>query len=215
MAMGSPNSGAPDLLRSGEKVSVRAEALTLARGDRVLVEGLSFAAEPGDYIEVRGANGSGKTTLLRTIAGLAKPLAGEVNINAEQPELAVHLLGHRDGLKPTESVRQHLNYWRGLLSDDDLSIHPAILSHLGLDRVTRLPVRVLSQGQQRRLSLGRLLMVSRPVWLLDEPAAALDTAGRELVDTMIAGQIRRGGIVIAAVHEALGVMPTRTIELSA
>jgi len=83
---------------------------------------------------------------------------------------------------------------------------------LGLgDRLTR----TLSQGQARRLALSRLLIAPRPIWLLDEPAAALDAQGRDLLSDTIDAHRLDGGVVIAAVHEALGPAPTHTLTVGA
>lgn len=197
-----------------DKPSVRVEALTLARGDRVLCEGLSFAAGAGDYVELRGPNGSGKTTLLRALAGYVRPRAGAIAIaGAEEAPLALHYVGHLNGLKGAASVRAHLRYWRGLFSG--AGDEGAALDALGLAGQADLPARVLSQGQARRLALARLALAPRPIWLLDEPAAALDTAGREMLHGLIARQRAAGGLVLAAVHEALGPAPTQSLALGA
>lgn len=190
---------------------VEVEALALRRGARVLFEGLSFRAGPGDFIELRGANGSGKTSLLRAIAGLLRPAAGAIRIDgAEEPALSLHLLGHRDGLKGALSVRAHARYWAGLLgAGGDVE---AALARVGLGRIADLPAQVLSQGQARRLALTRLLTAPRPIWLLDEPASGLDANGRALLDALIAEHRAGGGLVIAALHESLGVDGAR-VEL--
>jgi heme exporter protein A len=194
-----------------DKPSLRVEGLSLSRGGRVLFENLSFAAEPGAYIELRGANGAGKTSLLRALAGFLKPSAGSIAFdNIVEPALAMHFVGHVNALKREASVRSHLRYWAGLFGASfDERMH---LSNVGLDGLGNRPVRTLSQGQARRLALARILLAPRPIWLLDEPAAALDDKGRALVADVIAAHRANGGMAIAAVHEALGPA-TQTIAL--
>jgi heme exporter protein A len=68
-----------------------------------------------------------------------------------------------------------------------------------------LPAAYLSAGQRRRLSVARLLTVRRPVWLLDEPANALDAAGQSLFVALMADHLAHGGLIIAATHAPLGV----------
>ncbi len=184
----------------------------MARGGRVLFEGLSFGAEPGAYVEIRGANGSGKTSLLRTIAGLLRPRAGRVDVDGvSEPALSLHYIAHLNGLKGAASVRSHVRYWAGLFgSATDVGV---LLLRLGLHAQAELPTRVLSQGQARRLALLRLQIAPRPIWLLDEPAAALDDAGRAVVAELIEAHRGNGGIALAAVHEALGPTPTQTLTL--
>ncbi len=199
-----------------DRPSLSVERLSAARGGRVLFEDLSFTAQPGDFIEIRGANGAGKTTLLRTLAFLAKAFKGTIGFAdcGDAPELALHLIGHRDGLKPSADAQAHLRYWAGLLGGSEAAISPA-LERVGLASIAHLPARALSQGQARRLSLARLLVAPRPVWLLDEPAASLDANGRALLGDMITTHRASGGIVLAAVHEALGPAPSQTLSLDA
>jgi len=195
-----------------DKPTIRVEAITLSRGQRVLFEGLSFAAASGAYVEVQGSNGSGKTSLLRALAGLLRPRAGEIAFDGvEDPALALHYLAHANALKREASVRDHLRYWAGLFSGAPSEDFVAQMLDLG--RVMELPVRVLSQGQARRLALARLIVAPRPVWLLDEPAAALDDAGKAVLNEMIASHRASGGIAVAAVHEPLGVTPSLVVRV--
>jgi heme exporter protein A len=197
-----------------DKPKIRVDALSVARGGRVLFEGLSFAAEPGAYLEIRGGNGAGKTSLLRTLAGYLKPRSGQIAFeNAEEPSLALHFVGHQNGLKPTVSVASHLRYWAGLFG---VAIEAGVAAEkLGLSALLERPARTLSQGQARRLSLSRLVLAPRPIWLLDEPAAALDANGKAMLATIIDAHRADGGVVLAAVHEALGPTPSQTLTVSA
>ncbi|MBS0384570.1 MAG: heme ABC exporter ATP-binding protein CcmA [Proteobacteria bacterium] len=194
-----------------DKPGISVHDLAIARGGRVLFEALSFAVQSGGYAEVRGANGSGKTSLLRAIAGFLKPRAGRIAFeHIEERATALHFLGHLNALKQAASVRAHLRYWAGLLSGGD---EDGALASIGLAGIADLPARALSQGQGRRLAIGRLLVAPRPVWLLDEPAAALDAAGRDMLAGLIADHRRGGGIVLAAVHEPLGVEPDQVVTV--
>lgn len=200
-------------MADGEKVGVRADALAIQRGARLLFMDLSFAAQSGDYLEIRGANGAGKTSLLRAIAGFLRPAAGRISFeNAEEPALALHYVGHLNGLKGGVSPRAHMRYWAGLF--EGAGAIEAAAATLGVTSLLDLPARVLSQGQQRRVALTRLLIAPRPIWLLDEPAAALDTAGRTSVADLVTSHCGRGGVVLAAVHEPLGPTPMRSVVIS-
>ncbi|MGH6950595.1 MAG: heme ABC exporter ATP-binding protein CcmA [Vitreimonas sp.] len=197
-----------------DKPSLRVEGLMLSRGARTLVRDLSFTAAAGDLVEVRGPNGSGKTTLLRALAGFFKPQGGRLAYEGvEEPALALHYVGHVPALKGAASVRAHVCYWQGLFgvtARDSVTI-----AAFGLIKQAALPVRALSQGQQRRLALARLHLAARPIWLLDEPAAGLDADGREMLAEFIESHRLQGGIAIAAVHGALGPPPSRTVTLGA
>ena len=201
-------------MAEGQQAGVRADALAIRRGSRLLFENLSFAAKAGDYLEVRGANGAGKTSLLRAIAGFLSPSGGGIAFdNVEEPALWLHYVGHLNGLKGNVSPRAHMRYWAGLFGGGG-SIDDAA-SKLGVLALLDLPARVLSQGQQRRVALTRLLIAPRAVWLLDEPGAALDSAGRGIVADIISSHCAGGGVVLAAVHEPLGPTPAHIITVGA
>lgn len=197
-----------------EEPKLRVEGLAVSRGGRRLFADLSFAAGGGDFVELRGANGSGKTSLLRALAGFLRPSAGAIAFEpADEPGLALHYLGHQNGLKSAVSAQAHAHYWAGLLGGS-ASVQDAI-GRVGLAAQAELPARALSQGQARRLALSRLLLAPRPIWLLDEPAAALDAQGRTMLASLIDEHRRRGGLVVAAVHEPLGPAPSQTLTIGA
>jgi heme exporter protein A len=88
----------------------------------------------------------------------------------------------------------------------------AALARLGLGHLADLPAAYLSAGQRRRLALARLLTVSRPLWLLDEPMAALDRASQGELAALMAEHVAAGGIVMAATHGPLGI-PARDLVI--
>jgi heme exporter protein A len=178
------------------------------RGGREVFSGLGFEASSGELLAVRGPNGSGKTSLLRLIAGLLVPAAGSIVLEGGEAEFTLaeqaHYLGHRDALKPALSVRENLGFWRNFLGGKALESSDG-LKAVGLDHTAYLPAAYLSAGQRRRLSLARLVSVQRPVWLLDEPTAALDAAGQELLASLMREHLGGGGLIIAATHGPLGI----------
>jgi heme exporter protein A len=192
------NSQAPSLLTGA--------GLGMIRGERVLFREVSVAVRAGDALLLRGANGAGKTTLLRILAGLTRPEAGRVT-----REAAHHWVGHREGLKPQETPREHLKLWAqawGSGADTD-----SVLTRMGLARPADVAGRYLSAGQRRRTALARLLLEDRPVWLLDEPYTALDADGRKLVDDLISAHRAKGGAVVAAIHGEAGFAASGDLTL--
>jgi heme exporter protein A len=180
--------------------SLTAEKLACVRGDKKLFDGLNFRVTAGQALAVEGANGAGKTSLLRLIAGFLAPAAGRLIVksaegesdDAEERGKIIGWLGHQDGLKPQLTVFEQLNFFAHLYGK---VADAALLEQIGLARQADLPCRYLSAGQRRRLALARLLASARPLWLLDEPFAALDAAGQALVGQLMARHCGAGGII--------------------
>jgi heme exporter protein A len=189
--------------------------VSCVRGGREVFSGLSFEASSGDALAVVGPNGSGKTSLLRLIAGVLAPSGGSIALEGGESELTLseqtHYLGHRDALKPALSVRENLTFWRDFLGGATFDLAES-LAIVELDHAAQLPASFLSAGQRRRLSIARLLTVRRPVWLLDEPTNALDTAGQKLFAHLMGDHLAQGGLILAATHTPLGV-PTRSLRV--
>jgi heme exporter protein A len=186
------------------------------RGGREVFSGLDFEASSGEALAVTGPNGSGKTSLLRLIAGLLTVAGGSIGLDGGETELTLpeeaHYLGHRDALKPALSVSENLTFWRDFLggapSDTKESLEQNLrqsLAAVGLDHAIDLPAAYLSAGQRRRLSIARLLVVRRPLWLLDEPTNALDAAGQTMFAGLMTDHLARGGLIVAATHAPLGI----------
>ncbi len=187
--------------------------VSATRGYRTLFRDLSFSAGSGEIIELRGENGAGKSTLLRILAGLTRPDIGKISYAATQSELdfPVHFLGHQDGIKAQESVEQQLLFWVQFFGEEKTKVRPA-LERVGLWKRRDVPGRGLSAGQRRRLSLARLLITYRPVWLLDEPLAALDAKGQIIAKDIIADHLKADGAVVTAMHGD-GFENARQIEI--
>jgi heme exporter protein A len=199
-------------------VTLTATGLCLSRGGLVLVENFTLNLSPGDALLLTGANGAGKTTLLRALAGFIQPDAGTVSVN-DAPVLKTaneHIawLGHTDGLKPSETVRQSLQFWCDVSGLSRLAIMPALRA-LHMDRYIDRPTGRLSRGQQRRVALARVALSQRSVWLLDEPAGPLDAKGRDRLAGLVEQHRSAGGIVIAATHQLLDWPDARTQVIGA
>ncbi|GGD42037.1 heme ABC exporter ATP-binding protein CcmA [Aureimonas glaciei] len=187
--------------------------LCASRGGSVIAGPLDFALSGGEALVVTGENGAGKSTLLRTLAGLLPPGGGALEIEgflAADGEPARHLgdiahyLGHRQAMKPAESVGGGLGFWRDFFGTPGLAIEAA-LAAVGLPGVAGLPFGYLSAGQQRRAAIARLLVAQRSVWILDEPTAALDQGSQAMFARLLAAHLETGGIVVAATHQPLGL----------
>jgi len=198
--------------------AIEARELTVSRGGRLVLSGLSFHARPGTLTALTGPNGSGKSTLLRVLAGLLRPDSGTLRFEGWGEATAIsHYLGHADALKPALSLRETLSFWAALYGSGERGSagDPAqAAAEVGLAHALDLPVGVLSAGQRRRAGLARLLLNPRPLWLLDEPAAALDRDGEALLGRLLAAHLGAGGLVMAATHGDLPITPDAVLDLS-
>jgi len=197
-------------------IRLSAQDLGCVRGGREVFEGVNFTVAGGEVLAVTGRNGAGKTTLLRLIAGLLEPARGRLELtggaaDATLPEQA-HYLGHRDALKPALSVQENLAFWRAFFGGHDASAAGA-LETVGLADLAGLPAAYLSAGQRRRLAIARLIAAPRPIWLLDEPTAALDTAGQGRLVELMRGHLGHGGLIVAATHGPLGLDGVKELRL--
>jgi heme exporter protein A len=186
--------------------------LSCAAGPRPLFTDLDFDLQPGRWTMLTGPNGSGKTTLLRAIAGLVRPLAGNLSweghpcrpASAEWHARFVYQ-GHAAGWKSEWTVAENLRAQVALDSGRSAA-GPALddaIARVGLERRRNLPFGRLSAGQRRRLSLARLALGARPLWLLDEPTTALDVDGQRILAELIDTHLDRGGCALIATHQSL------------
>lgn len=197
-----------------------ANDLCLLRGDRCLFQQLDFALNPGELLVVEGTNGSGKTSLLRGIAGLLEFAAGHIAWDGEKvsdayQEFRADLvwLSHRVGFKEELNLLENLKFEAALRSSS-MEKTDAVIERLGLARLTSLPFRYLSAGQQRRVALARLLLTNARLWLMDEPFTNLDRAGQALVAELISEHLAGGGLCIVASHQVVDIdAPTTRVTL--
>ena len=203
---------------------LEASQIECVRGSRRLFRDLSFRLEAHQALRVRGENGSGKTSLLRIVAGLSPAESGRVSWNdgnihtlGEDYLRDLLFLGHSNGLKDDLSPVENLRYalaLAGVVADE-----PALresLAEQGLAAIADLPVKLLSQGQKRRVALTRLsFSAEKPLWILDEPFTALDAAAVERLARTITKQLQRGGMLMFTTHQEVALPGTtmRTLEL--
>jgi heme exporter protein A len=201
---------------------LEAERLEARRGYTTLFTGVAFTVHAGEALVVNGPNGSGKTTLLRIVAGLTQPFDGEVRWrNQPVDPFSVRMRndvafnGHLPALKDELSVEENLAYWIAL--DCGTCSHSTFgdaLEKVALGRQRKLPARVLSQGQRRRVGLARLSLSCRTLWILDEPLTALDMDGVDILRELLDAHLERGGLCVAASHQPLPMTKAREKTLT-
>jgi heme exporter protein A len=199
-----------------------AEGLSATRGEDLIFQDISFEIGSGEALVVKGPNGSGKSTLLRVLAGLLPAEAGTATLLAaahpvERLGEACHYLGHRNAMKRELTVDENLAFWKDFFGDfpggAGVDVDEAVES-VGLGGIAHLPFGYLSAGQQRRMAMAKLLVAWRPVWILDEPTAALDVAAETMFAGLVMAHLGRGGIAIAATHQPLGLEGVKELRMT-
>lgn len=196
--------------------------LEITRGDRRLLDSVELALKPGTLLRVAGSNGSGKTSLLRALCGLLAPSAGDIlwngeNIRALREEFCRNLVyvGHNNALKDELTASENL---RVLCALSGIATGEAerldALAAFGLQGREHLPAKSLSQGQRRRTALARLALAGAlPLWILDEPLAALDTAAVSHVQDVVSRHLAGGGMVVMTTHQDAAIAAPVTQQL--
>jgi heme exporter protein A len=189
-----------------------ASDLACERNGRMVFSGLSFDVAPGQCVELRGTNGAGKSSLLRVIAGLVPKAAGTITLDGKDDfATSLHLIAHADAMKSALTVAENLAFWAAVLGGTGID---NAMQAFRLDALRHEPAQLLSAGQRRRLALARLFLQARSLWLLDEPMTALDAASQEALRQHMRAHLTAGGMVMAATHGDLGLVPDRVITLS-
>ena len=196
-------------------------------GNFPALAGVDLTVEPGEIVLARGPNGAGKTTLLRLCAGLVRPEAGSVEVlghdlvhERRSVRRRVALLGHATGLYDDLTVVQNVHFWAraaGLSAEEATDRVGVAMVRLGVaERLFGQPVHTLSAGQRRRASLAALVVRRPELWLLDEPHAGLDQAGRDVVDILIGDAVASGATVLVSSHELdrVAVLGPRVVTIA-
>ena len=196
-------------------MELKGDQLACNRGGREVFSGVSFNLSAGGALVVTGRNGAGKSSLLRMIAGLVRVAAGKLTLNGGDPDIPIaeqaHYLGHLDAMKPALTVGENLQFWTGFLGARGDT--KSALQAVDLAPLADLPAGYLSAGQRRRLSIARLVAVPRAIWLLDEPTSSLDVPSQTRLAELMREHLGKGGMIIAAVHGAVGIERARELKL--
>ena len=199
------------------------EAVAVLGGFPVLA-GASLSVSSGEIVLLRGPNGAGKTSVLRLCAGLLPVARGsgtifglDLTTQREAIRPRVGLLGHRNGLYNDLTVAENVAFWGSTVGATDAEI-AAAAARLGVDgRLNEVVVSKLSAGQKRRTALACLVARRAELWLLDEPHAGLDAAGRDELDDVLRQAVSSGATVLVASHELerAGSLADRVVDVIA
>jgi len=189
-------------------------ALMFSRNNMPVFGPLDFHVDCAEALLVQGGNGAGKTTLLRVLAGLLGADSGQILLDGAPADAvrrarAMCYLGHLPAFKADLSAQENLRFLSQLHGARALALTDA-MALVGLPGYADTPVRQLSAGQKKRLSLARIWLSPASLWLLDEPYANLDLDGIELVNRMVRAHLDAGGAALVTTHGAYAAPPVRT-----
>jgi heme ABC exporter ATP-binding subunit CcmA len=203
--------------------AVRLRSTVCLLGRFPALAGVDLTVTRGETLLVRGANGAGKTTLFRALAGLVPVVEGHAEVlgcdlrrDRRAVRRRVGLLGHGAALYDDLTVADNLRFWAraGRARGADL---PGAMARFGLDgRLADVLAARLSAGQRRRAALAVLVARAPELWLLDEPHAGLDAAGRDVLDDLVREVAAAGSTVVLASHELdrAATLATRSVTLA-
>jgi heme exporter protein A len=199
------------------------EKVHVWRGDRHVLNSVSFLLGPRQLLHVSGPNGTGKTTLLRVACGLLRPEQGQVSwlgnsissVRADYQAILAYA-SHEPALKGDLTALENLHFAVGLKRRTSAADLRAAMERTGVGACADLPARVLSAGQRRRVAMARVLAMGASLWLLDEPFTNLDAAGTDLMSALLQMHVAGGGsALVVAHHELTLACDTRRLELNA
>ena len=188
-------------------ISLMTKAMTLEINDirkkygkKTVLDGINLSADAGSCVGILGGNGCGKSTLLSIIAGLSRADSGSVTAVKDNGKAVIGYVPQGTPLMEELSAKDNLRLW---YSRDAMKreLEDGVLKMLGIDTFLKVPVRKMSAGMKKRLSIGCAVYGDPDILLLDEPTAALDIVCKESIYTYIDDFRKKGGIVLFVTHD--------------
>tara|TARA_B100000282_G_scaffold218483_1_gene161981 strand:+ start:295 stop:915 length:621 start_codon:yes stop_codon:yes gene_type:complete len=179
-------------------LAISVKSLSVSRGGINLLQDVDIELKNGQAGILRGPNGVGKTTLLRALAGLQPFDSGEIECSLED----ICYSGHADGIKPTLTVQENLEFWANIFGSPSIS---EVAEKFMIIDLLNSKAGNLSAGQKRRVGLSRLGLTGRQVWLLDEPTVSLDETSVKIFENIIKDHLSEDGCALIATHIDLGL----------
>ena len=177
--------------------------------NKQILNGISFAAGPGQCVGIAGGNGCGKTTLLSILAGVNRPDRGSICFDGMEAvgnrkvfERNAAYVPQENPLIPELTARDNYRLWfKGDKAELERDLEEGVGKFLGLTEFLGTPAGKLSGGQKKRLSIASALSNQASLLIMDEPGAALDLEAKEDILTYIRNYLKNGGTVILTSHE--------------
>lgn len=191
--------------------AIQLEDLSQRFGSNYILQNISLTVQQGKRLCLKGSNGSGKTTLLRVLSSKLRPSRGDGfvlghSLKTQPGEVRKHIAylsvlgGSYPNLTASENLEMAAKFY-GYSSAEAKERCQVLLEQVDLSKAKGKLVRTFSSGMKKRLGIARVLLADAPIWLLDEPYAALDASGRDLIDELLSKAVASNKTVVLASHE--------------
>lgn len=187
---------------------LRAEHISFSYRNKHVLRDICFTAKEGDFIGVIGKNGCGKSTLLSVMAGVKRPDSGTLTYQnvplykkGTIPAKKVGYVPQLNPLLPELSVWDNLNLWFRKASALPSDALEELYQQMELTECFKVPVRKLSEGMKKRVSIASVLQNDPKILILDEPSAALDLPCKDVIHAQLRSFAKKGGIILFSTHE--------------
>ena len=183
---------------------IKVKNLSVTRNGYTVFSNISFDLIKTQSINIFGSNGSGKTTLLKTIIGITEPSNGNIeNYNSENFFKETIYIGHKSGLKEDLTVKENLFFFQSIYGNQNYSLIKDALDNYKMNSYINTPVKQLSHGQRKRVSLIKTLITNSVTWIIDEPYSSLDEDGIKIFNELAQNHLNNNGALITTNHKPL------------
>ena len=193
--------------------------LSFARGNNLIFKNVSFRVEPNELMVLKGANGQGKTTLLSNIVNFLDPLEGEIlyhgkSIDSHTASQCFLYIGENNFAYDNLSLNDNMKYWLAVHNVNfSQEIKDKRINFLFSELNLNLKFYQLSYGQKKKLQLLLLMLVNKPVWVLDDPFNGLDQDTINKITSLLSRKLENNGIILISSHKDISIPNHSIYEL--
>ena len=194
--------------------------LSFARGNSLVYKNINFSLSQGELLLIKGANGAGKTTLLSNIVNFTDPLEGRINYNGSEVDNHIAsqyflYIGETNFAYDSLTLNQNIEYWLSIHNVKfDKSVKDKSVNFFFQDLNLDKKFYQLSFGQKKKLQLLLLMLVSKPIWILDDPFNGLDNKSIINVHSLLKKKLENKGIIILTSHQDINLNNYKTLTLA-
>ena len=198
---------------------IKIKNLSFARGNNLIFQNVSFAVKPNELMVLKGANGQGKTTLLSNIVNFLEPLEGDIlyhgkSIDSHTASHCFLYIGENNFAYDNLSLNENIKYWLAVHNVNfSQEIRDKSIKFLFNELNLNLKFYQLSYGQKKKSQLLLLMLVNKPVWILDDPFNGLDKNTVKKITTLLSKKVENNGLIIISSHQDVNIPNHKIFQL--